>query len=88
MDFLALKVEGRAIFGQKKVKKVSFCFFLIESKSIENEKVLFSQMIKVCQKKFPPFKRKKTIFGRFCDFSKITKMAKNRFFLWKSGPNR
>ena len=47
MDFLALKVEGRAIFGQEKMKKMFFFIFFIESKSIENEKVLFSQMIKV-----------------------------------------
>ena len=49
MDFLALKVEGKDIFCQKKVKKSDFFdFFLIESKSIENEKILFPQMIKVC----------------------------------------
>ena len=87
MDFLALKVEGEAIFGQKKVKKVTFLIFLMESKSIENEKILFPQMIKVCQKKFPPFKRKKTIFGHFCDFSKIKKTAQNRFFLKKHEKN-
>ena len=39
MDFWALKVEGRSIFGQKKSEKSDFFyFFLIESKSIENEK--------------------------------------------------
>ena len=34
-------------------------------------------------KKISTFQKKKTIFGRFCDFSKITKTAKNRFFLKK-----
>jgi len=31
------------------------------------------------------FFKKKSIFGRFCDFGKITKTAKNRFFLLKGG---
>merc|ERR1712237_294128 len=42
-------------------------------------------MIKVWQKKFPPFKRKNRFLAIFCDFAKITKMAKNPFFLLRSG---
>ena len=55
-----------------KVSFFRFCpFFLIESKSIENTKKLSPQMINMCRKK--------------CDFAKITKMAKNPFFILKGG---
>ena len=58
--FWPSKLKEGQFLAKKKVKKsVFFDFFLIESKSIENEKILFPQMIKVYQKKFPPFKRKK-----------------------------
>ena len=76
------------IFGQnwqKLPKHKSVCFnfhpFFNKSKSIENENILFPQMIKVCPKKFPPFKRKNGFLAIFVIFSKITKMAKYRFFL-------
>ena len=36
-------------------------------------------------KKISTFQKKKWIFGHFCDFAKITKMAKNPFFLLRSG---
>ena len=35
--------------------------------------------------KISTFQKKKWIFGHFCDFAKITKMAKNPFFLLKGG---
>ena len=41
-------------------------------------------MIKVWQKKIHLLKEK-IDFVRFCDFGKITKTAKNRFFLLKGG---
>ena len=36
-------------------------------------------------KKISTFQKKKLIFGHFCDFAKITKMAKNPFFILKGG---
>ena len=36
-------------------------------------------------KKISTFQNKKWIFGHFCDFAKITKMAKNPFFILKGG---
>ena len=36
-------------------------------------------------KKISTFQNKKWIFDHFCDFGKITKMAKNPFFLLKGG---
>ena len=62
-----------------------FCLlFLTESKSVLHEKCWSSQMIKVC-KKISTFQNKKWFFGHFCDFGQNTKMAKNHFFLLKSG---
>ena len=78
MDFLTIK-EGHFL-AKKSEKKCIFCFFLIESKSIENEKVLFSQMIKVYQKKFQPFKRKKRFLNVFVIFPKSQKWPKIDFF--------
>ena len=68
-----------------KVNIFLFCLlFLTESKSVKNEKILSPQMIKVC-KKISTFQNKKWFFGHFCDFGQNTKMAKNPFFLLKSG---
>ena len=39
----------------------------------------------MCWKKISTFKNKKWIFGHYCDFAKITKMAKNPFFILKGG---
>ena len=36
-------------------------------------------------KKISTSQKKKWIFGHFCDFGKITKMAKNPFFFLKGG---
>ena len=36
-------------------------------------------------KKISTFQKKKWILGHFCDFAKITKMAKKPFFLLRSG---
>ena len=81
--FWLSKLKEGQFLAKKSIRSVFFAFVLIESKSIEYEKVLFSQMIKVCQKKISTFLKKKWIFGHFCDFSKITKTAKNLFFLEK-----
>ena len=72
--FWPSKLKEGQFLANKKVKKVTLLIFFIESKSIENEKVLFSQMSKV-YKKISTFQKKKWIFGHFCDFSKITKTA-------------
>ena len=40
-------------------------------------------MIKVCQKKFPPFKRKKRFLAVFVTFPKSQKRPKINFFFWK-----
>ena len=75
--------EGQ--FLAKKSKKVPFLLFLIKSKIIENEKVLFSQMFRVWRKKFQPFQRKNEFLAVFVILEKIRKTAKNPFFLWKGG---
>ena len=65
-----------------------FCFhfhpFFNKSKSVENEKVQFPQIIKECQKKFH-LSKEKIIFGHFCDFGKIKNSQKSVFSLerWK-----
>ena len=80
--FWPSKLKEGQFLAKKKVKKSDFFdFFLIESKSIENEKILFPQMIKVCQKKFPPFKRKKRFLAVFVIFPKSQKRPKIDFFL-------
>ncbi len=57
-----------------------FCLlFLTESKSVLHEKCWSSQMIKVCQKKFPLFKIKKGFLTIFVIF--WAKNAKNISFL-------
>ena len=66
---------------KEKINFSPFLWFL--SKIIENEKVLFSQMFRVWRKKFPPFQRKNEFLSVFVISSKITKTAKNRFFLLK-----
>ena len=69
-----MKIDIFGIFGPKtekmgRARKWVFFnfahFFFIESKSIENTKKFSPQIIKVCKKKFPPFKMKKWIFGHF-----------------------
>ena len=60
--------------GQNRcARSVSNHVWLILMKSVLNEKGVFPQMIKVCKKKNFMFFKKKSIFGRFCDFGKITK---------------
>ena len=48
-------------------------------KSVLNEKLVFPQMIKLCQKNFM-FLKKKSIFGRFCDFGKNHKNGQKLTF--------
>ena len=63
--------------GQNRcARSVTNHVWLILMKSVINGKVLFPQMITVCQKKFHVKK---------INFGKITKTAKNHFFLLKGG---
>ena len=82
--FWPSKLKEGQFLAKKKWKKWLFYFF-IESKSIENKKILFPQMIKVCQKKFPPFKRKNWFLAVFVIFPKSQKRPKIYFSLekWK-----
>ena len=59
--------------------------WLILMKSVLNEKGVFPQMIKVCEKKFSCFLRKNRFLAVFVILEKITKTDKNSFFLWKGG---
>ena len=85
-DFF-MKIDIFGIFGPKTEKMgrarkglFLFCpFFLIESKSIENTKKLSPQMIKVCQKKFPPFKIKNGFLAIFVILEKSQKWPKIHF---------
>ena len=85
-----------AFLGQK-LKKWAVCesgFFSIlpiffdRIKSIENTKKLSPQMIGVCRKKFPPFQKKKWIFGHFCDFAKKISFSILFNSIKKNGQNR
>ena len=81
MDFLAFKVEVDENFGQEKGQKKRFKpTFFTRSKKVEKEKILFTQMIKMCQK-ISTVLKKKWNFGHFCDFGQNAKMAKNPFYL-------
>ena len=57
--------------------------WLILMKSVINGKVLFPQMIKVCQEKFSCFLRKKWFLAVFVILEKSQKQAKIIFFFWK-----
>ena len=80
-----MKIDIFGIFGPKTEKMgcaqkwVFFNFALF----FDLIKKLSPQMIKVCQKKFPPFKRKKYMFGHFCDFAKITKNGQKSIFYFE-----
>ena len=57
--------------------------FRTKSKSIENTKKLFPQMIKGCWIKFPPFKIEKGFLAIFFILPKSRKWPKIHFLFWK-----
>ena len=84
--FWPLKAKKWGKMGQNRcARSVTNHVWLILMKSVPNEKEVFPQMIKVCQKNFSCFKRKKWFLAIFVIFEEITKTDKNQFFLWKGG---
>ena len=83
--FWPSKLKEGQFLAKKSEKSDFFDFFLIESKSIENEKVLFSQMIKVCQKNFH-LSKEKINFWPFLWFFQNHKNSQKIIFsfeMWK-----
>ena len=79
--FWPLKEKKWGKMGQNKcARNVPNHVWLILMKSVPNEKEVFPQMIKVCQKNFSCFKRKKMIFGHFCDFRRNHKNRQKSIF--------
>ena len=66
-----------------KVYVLIFTHFFNKLKSVENEKIQFSQMIKVCQKNFHLSKEKINFWPFLWFFPKSQKWSKNIFFFWK-----
>ena len=82
--FWPLKAKKWGKMGQNRcARSDSNHVWLILMKSVINGKVLFSQMIKVCQKKFSCFLRKNRFLAVFVILEKSQKRPKIVFFFWK-----
>ena len=84
--FWLLKAKKWGKMGQKRCARTGLHhIWLILMKSVQNEKVLFSQMIKVCQKKFSCFLRKNRFLAIFVILEKSQKRPKSFFSFerWK-----
>ena len=82
--FWPLKVKKWGKMGQNMcARSDSNHVWLILRKSVLNEKGVFPQMIKVCQKKFACFLRKNWFLAIFVILEKSQKRPKIVFFFWK-----